>query len=489
MKDLRIVIVSWNVEKLLEQCLRSLPDACRGVDWECVVVENASRDESVSAARRVAEDIPQIRIIENMTNVGFGKACNQGAEGSTSRYLLFLNPDTDAPPESIARLVKTADERLKSGIMGPRLVYPDGRPQQSVRRFPDVWSMAGILLKFHRVFPWLPMFRRYFAHDMDETKEQNVEQVMGACFLVRRECWDEIGGFDERFFLWFEEVDRCKAAIEKGWDVTYLPHVKIIHHGGESFAQAFTIKKQRYFNESVIAYFEKWHPGWHVTLLKCCTPISIALASCVAVLKHRAAPWIAVVLGVETFSAIATFHPLVDSIATIVVALIVAILGWKKSILGIGVLLLELLIGSHGGLLQYGAFPHAVNGRVIFTAAFFVGWLVGWISSRNAERRRNLVQLFWERKPYLVLLGLIAFATIRGILLGNPDVYHDANAWAYLAMLLPVLDLASRDPAAVRRTLAPIFFVGLFWLTMKTFFLEYVFSQNLFIKYPLYLWI
>ena len=460
--------------------MRSLSDACRGLDWECVVVDNASRDNSVGATLAVAHAIPQIRIIQNTMNVGFGKACNQGASDGRrgtcdARYLLFLNPDTHVPPDSITRLVQLADERPASGIMGPRLTYPDGRPQASIRRFPDVWNQAGILLKAHHVFPWLRMFRLYFARDADATREQNVEQVMGACFLVRRECWEQIGAFDERFFLWFEEVDRCKAAIEKGRNVTYLPQVEIIHHGGESFAQEFTIQKQRFFNDSVIAYFQKWHPGWRVMLLACVAPVSIALASLVAFFRHPSTPWIAVVIGVETFSAIVTFYPLSDSIGTVLAAIVIAILAWKKPTIGLGLLLLELLIGSKGGLLQYGTFPHTVNGRVILTAAFCIGWAAGWMSLR--EKRGNLCRIIWDRKPYLVLSILISYATIRGILLGNADVYHDANAWAYLVMLFPVLEIVSRYRERIRRDLIPIFFVGLFWLALKTFALEYLFSH------------
>ena len=120
MKDVRIVIVSWNVERLLERCLRSLPGACAGLDWECVVVDNASRDNSVALAQRIAHQIPHIRVIANTTNDGFAKACNAGAHGHTARYVLFLNPDTECLPNALATLVHVADERPKAGIFGAK---------------------------------------------------------------------------------------------------------------------------------------------------------------------------------------------------------------------------------------------------------------------------------------------------------------------------------------------------------------------------------
>ncbi len=307
MKDLRIVIVSWNVAELLERCVTSLPDACRGLDWDCVVVDNASADASVKVARHVASEYEEIHVIENLTNVGFGMACNQGVASRKSqvesRYILFLNPDTFCHPDSIARFIHLADERPKAGILGPKLTNPDGRAQESIRRFPDVWSQAGILLKLHHLFPGLPMFKKYFARDLNPEQEQVVEQVMGACFLVRRACWDAIGGFDERFFIWFEEVDRCLAATKKGWEVRYLPQVQVVHHGGESFAQVFTTRKQRYFNESLIKYFQKWQPTWQSTFLRALAPIGLAEAWVVGVFqRHEAARWIALTLGVESFS-------------------------------------------------------------------------------------------------------------------------------------------------------------------------------------------
>ncbi len=488
MKAVRIVIVSWNIEQLLESCLRSLPDACRGLDWECVVVDNASKDDCVGASRRLAQSIPQIRVIANNVNLGFGRACNQGAEGSDSRYLLFLNPDTYAPQDSLTRLVKLADKCPRSGINGPRLVYPDGRSQASIRRFPDVWSQAGILLKLHHVCPWLWTFHRYFADDVDAMREQNVEQVMGACFLVRRECWEEIGGFDERFFLWFEEVDRCKAAIEKGWNVTYLPHVQIVHHGGESFAQVLSLKKQRYYNASLLAFFQKWQPGWRVLVLRLLTSLACLESWAIEMLRLPVVAWSAFVVALEFVSALTIFRPSVNSIATFVLGIAVMLLAWKRPVAGLGILLLELLIGSKGQLLQFGDWPATISIRIVVTGMFLLGWGIHVIQK---NRWKEVRRFFRGRMQYCILTPLILYALFRGWELGNGAlVTKDFNAWLDWLLLIPVLDVVVAYRAQVRRVLVPVFFVSMFWLALKTLGLEYLFSHGFTSISPnAYLWV
>ncbi|MBU0540616.1 glycosyltransferase family 2 protein [Patescibacteria group bacterium] len=274
MKDLRIIIVSWNVERLLERCLKSLPTACAGLDWEAIMADNASNDGSVEMAEKCAQELNgRLHIIANKDNRGFAKACNQGISGYDARYVLLLNPDTECPPDSLLNLVKAADNNPKAGIFGPQLIYPDGKHQPSVRRFPTVWNQIGILLKLHHLLPWL--FKNYFnplANDKDKIK---VDQVMGACFLIRRELIEQIGGLDERYFIWFEEVDYCKQAKQRGWEVDHEPFVTVIHHGGESFAQLFSTHKQRIFNDSLKKYFTKWHPGWRARLISLVCPVAI----------------------------------------------------------------------------------------------------------------------------------------------------------------------------------------------------------------------
>lgn len=488
MKDVRIVIVSWNVEKFLRQCLLSLNAACDGLDWDCVVVDNASLDGSVDAVRKIAEQESRISVIASNENLGFGKASNLGARGAHSQYVLFLNPDTECPPHSLSRFIRIADEHPRTAILGPKLTYPDGRVQASVRRFPDVWSQAGILLKLHHLLPDLRVFRSYFAKDLDLEKAQTVDQVMGACFLVRREFIELTHGFDERFFIWFEEVDWCRRAHQKKWEVRYVPLVSVIHHGGESFGKVFSVKKQRYFNESLIAYSQKWHTGWQTLLLRVLAQVALVESWILGALKGTVAPWIVLVLALETVSALTIFHPIPNSIATFVLGITMILLAWKKPVTGLGILLLELLIGSKGQILQFGYWPVTTSLRIIMTGGFLLGWS---ISVLQKDRFKDVFRLFRGRKQYAILYLLIGYAILRGIDLGNGTlVIRDANAWFDWILLLPVLDVATRYRASIRKSLIPVFFVGIMWLALKTIGLEYIFSHGIkSLSQNAYLWV
>ncbi|HWQ99873.1 MAG TPA: glycosyltransferase [Candidatus Methylomirabilis sp.] len=500
MLTLRIVIVAWNVEQLLDRCLRSLPGSCSGLDWDCVVVDNASKDGSVA----VAMDVPNVRVIANRDNRGFAKACNQGLAGVDARYVLLLNPDTECPPDSLTRLVRAADNRDRAGIVGPKLLNSDGSVQTSIRRFPTFWSQFGIMLKLHNLFPAL--FLRYFATDQSLEAEQDVDQVMGSCFLIRREVLEQIGGLDERYFIWFEEVDYCRMAREHGWNVRYIPSVAVTHHGGQSFGQVFTRTKQRYFNDSLVSYFRKWEPGWKPWVLNLVMPLSLALAYAAGVLgfgshgsvrtlsrRSTAATggtwktWVAVVVGTELVSALTIFQPIWNSSATLIVAFIVGLLAWKRPTLALAVLLMELMIGSKGYVLQLGAWPDAVSLRIVFFIIFLFGWMVN-VAQSGAWR--GFPRLFRGRIEWALLFVLVGYAALRGAMLGNAYVVADGNAWGFLLLLIPVLELASRMGDRLRKDVLPVLFVAPVWLAVKTLGLEYVFSHGFTsLSQPAYLWV
>ncbi len=488
MKDLRIVIVSWNVEKHLERCLRSLESACSGLDWEVVVVDNASQDASVQIARQIGSTV---RVIPNADNRGFAKACNQGIAGFDSRYVLLLNPDTECPKGSLLNLVKVADSHPRAGIIGPKLTNFDSSLQHSVRRFPSVWNQAGILLKLHHILPRL--FRRYFFPLSKGEYKGVVDQVMGACFLIRRSLMDDIGGLDERYFIWFEEVDYCRRAVERGWQVLYEPSVRVIHHGGTSFAQVMSTTRQEMFNESLIKYFMKWHAGWKARVIKTLSPVSLLQAKLIDIRNKPESQWIYWFLGIiaiETLSLITVFEPIPRGLVTIIAGISMFVLARKKPELGLAVLLLELAIGSKGALFKI---PNGweVDGgisiRIVMTAAFFLGWLnlstfnVGRLTS-DVERRS-----MW---PWLSLGGLCVWGVMRGMWLKNQYIVQDANAWGFLILLLPVLDIASRSGERLRHHAGQAIYAALLWLPIKTLTLLYVWSHGIHsLSRPLYLWV
>ncbi len=266
-KDLAVVIVSWNVREILLKNLSSL------IASEIIVVDNASTDGSVEAVRAA---FPSVRVIANQTNNGFAKACNQGIAASDSRHILLLNPDMRVEPDAIAKTVAYLDSHPDVGVMGAQLMTPDGKPIHHMRRFPTVKDQLAIILKLPHLFPKL--IHRYHAKDLPTHLEQEVDSVRGSYFAMNRTALDKIGLLDERFYIWFEEVDYCKRVKLAGLKVMYVPSVRATDLVGRSFAQRGAYWKQKMFTRSMIRYFEKWHPSWEVWMLYAARPAGLGVA-------------------------------------------------------------------------------------------------------------------------------------------------------------------------------------------------------------------
>lgn len=486
MKNLRIVIVSWNVATLLEKCLKSLPKACEDLEWECVVVDNASSDTSCEVVRKIVRDVPQIRLIAQTTNYGFAKACNVGAQGSDATYVLFLNPDTECPPGSLATFVQHADTRPRVGIFGPTLRNPDGTVQPSVRRFPTWRDQLGILFKLHHIFRSLPIFKNYFADDFDYGREQYVDQVMGACFLVRKELLDAKMGFDERYFIWMEEVDFCKTAKQAGWEVAYMPQAAITHIGGPSFAQVFSVKKQRYFTASLKKYFDKWYPGPQAWIIHIGSYIGLFLAYCASLLKTSWGPWLCIAVMLEILSLTTIFNPFANTIACLGLGVLMCVVACKRPHAAMAALALELVLGSKGYALQIGGWPSHISIRIVLTAAFLCGWFLNAVKSGHVLW--SIKQVF-SHKSVITLFALVAFAIVRGYAHGYQDWLADANAWFALVLIVPVIDISERYREKLRQHIVPALIVGFFVLAVMTLGLEFIFSHQFPYSAQLYLWV
>lgn len=280
--DLSIVTVNWKVADLVGELLGSIQANKEDLAIEVYVVDNDSRDhiEDVIAKFRARSDVP-VTLIRNDRNLGFAKANNQAIRRCSGRVVALLNPDTRVTRGALKRMMEWMNARPDVGIAGPKLLNSDGSLQESVRRFPRLLDQALILLKLHHLWPSAPPFKSYLAKGFDYAKEQDVEQLMGAALFVRRKVFEGVGLLDERFFIWFEEVDFCKRAKEAGWGVVYVPAVQVIHHGGASFAKAMTLKKQRYFTSSMGAYFRKHRGAW--TMLILALPMLIGLLAASAI--------------------------------------------------------------------------------------------------------------------------------------------------------------------------------------------------------------
>jgi GT2 family glycosyltransferase len=254
--DLTFVIVNWNVRDLLRRCLLSLPSAgTRGLDVEVIVVDNDSLDGSQEMVRT---EFPGVRLITNKLNLGFSHACNQGWEAGRGRHILFLNPDTEVGSDTPVVMVRYMDAYPDVGALGPRLRYPDGSVQSSRRRFPTLATAFFESTLLELCWPRNPWALQYRLADRADDVVQEVDWVVGACLLVRHEVLEEIGGFDEGYFMYSEELDLCRRIWTAGWKVVFLPEAEVIHHEGKSSEQVVAAR-HIHFQTSKVRYFRKHH--------------------------------------------------------------------------------------------------------------------------------------------------------------------------------------------------------------------------------------
>jgi len=234
--DVSIIIVSWNTKEILIDCLESIFEQTRDTEFEVVVVDNCSSDGSVEM---VASEFPQVRLIENSENKGFAAANNQGMTISRGRYVLLLNPDTIVLDGAIQKTVNYADQNSEAGVVGCRVIWPDGRRQNSCFRFPTLALVAIGSTLFFRMAKSLyhPLLNPDRYPYLDFNQEQNVDAVAGCFFLVRRKVIDQVGMFDEDFFMYGEEAEWCHRIAKEGWRIRYFPGAEIIHLYGASSSQ------------------------------------------------------------------------------------------------------------------------------------------------------------------------------------------------------------------------------------------------------------
>jgi len=265
MLDLSIIIVSWNVRGLLRRCLDSIfQHPTSNLQFEVIVVDNASTDGSAAMVRH---GFPQVQLLVNDENLGFTAANNQGIARSQGRYVLLLNPDTELLGDALATMVGYMDAHPEVGALGPQLLNPDGSIQSSRRRFP---TMATAFLESTVLQLWFPdnaVLRRYYVLDRPDDEVQEVDWVVGAAILIRREAWDQVGPLDEGFFMYSEELDWCRRAREQGWKVVYLPTAQVVHYGAQSSEQVKPLQ-HIHFQHSKIRYFRKHHGPWQAETLR-----------------------------------------------------------------------------------------------------------------------------------------------------------------------------------------------------------------------------
>lgn len=233
MLDLAIVIVNYNVRELLRRCLASIYATEGEVSFAVCVVDNASSDDSVAM---VQAEFPEAFVIANEENYGYPAANNQGMrafdiEGERApRYVLLLNPDTEIPPDALATLIAYLDAEPEVGVVGPRLVMPNGRLDAACRRgFPTPVASVAYMVGLDRVFPWSRSVGHYHMTYLDEHEIAPVDSVVGAFMLVRTAAIRQVGVLDEAFWMYGEDLDWAKRIKDAGWQVVYNPSVTVLH--------------------------------------------------------------------------------------------------------------------------------------------------------------------------------------------------------------------------------------------------------------------
>lgn len=242
---LSIVIICWNDLKVIDDCLHSIYAGTHETQFEVIVSDNGSTDESVQFIR---QEYPRVRVVENGANLGFAKGNNAGIRNTTGQYVLILNPDTIIHDGALDTLVAFADKHPEAGAFGCRVLNPDGSCQGSARPFPTIrrdWIAALYLRP-------LAYLSDYFISDTYTGWRGDTERVIdwqsGCCVMFRGDLLKSLGGFDEQFFYHFEEVDLCRRVWSSGYSIMYTPEAQIIHLGGQSvnrFPIRFELEKYR----------------------------------------------------------------------------------------------------------------------------------------------------------------------------------------------------------------------------------------------------
>lgn len=225
---------------------------------EILVVDNHSEDESIGFIRAQLSALPNVRIIEQRGNLGYGRGNNAGAAFARGEYILILNPDNVLPPDGAEKLLTALKDDPNAGAIGPALVYPDGSIRPSARRFP---SPRDLFQK--RMFPitWHAAYEEE-RQRLDSAPAVDVDWLVGACLLMRNDLYKELGGFDERFFLFFEDIDLCRRIHARGKKVIYLSSLKVLDRkgrlSGSSILSLITRRTTRIHLGSAVKYFWKW---------------------------------------------------------------------------------------------------------------------------------------------------------------------------------------------------------------------------------------
>lgn len=256
-----IIIVSYKSQQLIKYFFKSFEMAHVSVPHEFIIVDNASHDGTKEYIER---EHPQVKFVENTHNLGYATACNIGTRAANGDYLLFLNQDIVVKPGSIEALAKYLDEHTDVGMVGPKLMKPSGAVQDSCRRFPNFltplyrWAVT-------KHIPWVRrQFAEYSMQDFDYNATREVDCLAGAALMVRRAAAVAVGGWDERFFFYIEDIDLCRRLWAHNWKVVFVVRSEMFHYHGKESTESSSVlsiffsRTTRWHLLSWLKYFQKY---------------------------------------------------------------------------------------------------------------------------------------------------------------------------------------------------------------------------------------
>ncbi len=279
-----IVIVNWNTKDLLRDCLASLP---MDDSVEVIVVDNGSRDDS---AEMVRQEFPHVQLIVNARNTGFAAANNQGLGYAHGRHLLLLNSDTVVLDRAIEKMARYMDTHQHVGALGPRLLHADHSLQQSVYPFPHTLHDVLVTLQINR-WPLVGVVTRWYGRRRDthmSAQTGDVDWVMGACLLLRREAIDQVGVLDEGYFFNTEDLDLCYRLWQGGWSTVYLTSAEVVHFGGQSWSH-ISATRLVWTYTMPLRYYRLHHSQWQYFVLRAAIALA-ALGHMTSLLLDRRQP-------------------------------------------------------------------------------------------------------------------------------------------------------------------------------------------------------
>jgi GT2 family glycosyltransferase len=258
--DLSIIIVNWNTRNLLLQCLNSIYRTVKTIEMEVWVVDNGSKDGSVAAA---VERFPETKFIQNKVNFGFARANNQVLNTAAGGYLLLLNPDTQVSKGAVEKLISFMDGHPEVGVAGAQLLNSDGLKQNSIANFPSLATELFNKSLLRWLFP-----KRFPGKERNYSEPVEVDSVIGACMMVRRDAINQVGLLDKEYFLFLEETDWCYRIKKAGWKIYHVPQAEVYHFQGKSAEVEKKKAKIEYYRSRY--YFFKKNKGnlqWVILLV------------------------------------------------------------------------------------------------------------------------------------------------------------------------------------------------------------------------------